>query len=130
MMSPGTYLNKRRVAAGLSIIDVAALVNTSPRLGGIDKVAWIDRIEKDIAALSPDVVAALSDVFRFSRRVLEQLITIRSYGPSAVQHAPQLCLICGCSQNDACFTGEATCGWASDDVCTACAPKSLSIKES
>lgn len=129
MMTPGTYLKKRRVAAGLTIIDVAAMVNTTPSIGSIDKVSWIDRIERDIAALSPDVIATLSDVFRFSRTVLQQLITIRSYGPSAVDPAPQICLMCGCSQNDACFDGHATCAWSTPDSCTACVPQSLALKE-
>lgn len=90
MMTPGTYLKKRRVAAGLSIIDLAAMVHTNPRWGGVDKVAWIDRIEHDVAALSPDVIATLAGVFRFSPTVLGQLITIRSYGEDAIDPAPRL----------------------------------------
>lgn len=122
MMTPGTYLRKRRVAAGLTIIDLAAMVHTNPRWGGVDKAAWIDRIERDIAALSPDVIATLADAFRFSRRVLEQLITIRSFGPDAIDEPLRLCLTCGCSQFDPCFDGHASCAWAGPDLCTACAP--------
>ena len=129
MMTPGTYLQKRRVAAGLSIMDVAALVHTDPRLGGIDKTAWIDRIEKDIAALSPDVIATLGRAFRFDRTVLQQLIAIRSFGADAVNPAPRVCLTCGCSQNDACSDGHATCAWSSEDLCTASAPTSFALKE-
>jgi transcriptional regulator with XRE-family HTH domain len=122
MMTPGTYLKKRRVAAGLSIIDLAAMVHTNPRWGGVDKVAWIDRIEHDVAALSPDVIATLADAFRFSRTVLGQLITIRSYGEDAIDPAPRLCMTCGCSEQDACFDGHATCSWSGPDSCTACVP--------
>lgn len=129
MMTPGTYLQKRRVAAGLSIMDVAALVQTDPRISGIDKTAWIDRIERDIAALSPDVIATLGRAFRFDRHVLQQLIAIRSFGADSVNPAPRICLTCGCSANDACFDGHATCAWASEDLCTACAPTSLALKE-
>lgn len=127
MMTPGTYLKKRRVAAGLAIIDVAAMVRTNPHLGGVDKVAWIHRIEEDIAALSPDVITSLASAFSFSRLVLLDLITIRSFGPDAVGTAPRLCMACGCSQNDACFVGEATCAWAGPDMCTACAPTSIAV---
>ncbi|EPR09894.1 hypothetical protein M527_07155 [Sphingobium indicum IP26] len=125
MMSPGTYLSKRRQAAGLSIDDVAAMVHTSPRLGEIDRRAWIERIERDVAAISPDVSAALADAFRFSRRVLQQLIDLRSYGPEAVEE-PQICMTCGCSQFDACLDpATATgCAWSSPDLCTACVPVS------
>ncbi|MEO7467380.1 MAG: helix-turn-helix transcriptional regulator [Sphingobium limneticum] len=122
MMTPGTYLQKRRIAAGLSIMDVAAMVHTNPRLGGIDKVAWIDRIEKDIAALSPDVIATLADAFRFSRTILLQLITIRSFGADAIDPQPRICIMCACTDNDACsaaVTGE-SCAWDSDHLCTFC----------
>ena len=30
----------------------------------------------------------------------------------------RVCRVCGCSQHDACLAG---CGWAEDDLCTACA---------
>lgn len=129
MMTPGTYLQKRRVAAGLSIIDLAAMVHTNPRLGGIDKAAWIDRIEKDIAALSPDVIATLADAFCFSRTLLLQLITIRSFGVDAVDPEPRICMMCGCSANDACFDGHASCAWSGPDSCSACVPTSLDLKE-
>lgn len=121
MMTPGTYLAKRRRAAGLSIDDVAAMVSTSPRLGEVDRRAWIDRIEQDVAAISPDVAAALSDAFLFSRRVLQQLIDLRSYGDGAVE-LPRLCITCGCSDLDPCVSrGGDACGWASEDLCSSCA---------
>ena len=125
-MSPGQYLKLRRVAAGLTLMDVAAMVSTNPRYGEIDKVAWIDRIERDIAALSPDVIATLSDAFRFSRQVLLQLITLRSYGPDAGEE-PRICHLCGCTERDACLdpaTGTG-CAWSGADTCTACTEKDL-----
>lgn len=121
MMSPGTYLQKRRVAAGLAIVDVAAMVRTSPHWGEIDRVAWIGRIEQDIAALSPDVIATLSDAFRFSRTVLLQLITLRNFGPDAGD-GPRICIGCACTERDPCCetaTGE-TCAWSTEQLCTSC----------
>ncbi|MEA3390048.1 MAG: helix-turn-helix transcriptional regulator [Pseudomonadota bacterium] len=125
-MTPGTYLKLRRVAAGQSLIDVAAMVATDPRYGEIDKVSWIDRIERDIAALSPDVIRTLGQAFRFSRPVLEQLITLRNYGPDADEE-PRICHLCGCTQNDACLdpdTGHG-CAWSGPDTCTSCTGKDL-----
>lgn len=125
MMTPGTYLAKRRSAAGLSIDDVAAMVSTSPRLGEVDRCAWIDRIEQDVAAISPDVAAALADAFPFSRRTLQQLIDLRSYGEGAVEQ-PRICMGCGCSDLDPCVdrVTHVACAWAAEDLCTSCAPSS------
>lgn len=123
MMTPGTYLKLRRQAAGLSIEDVAAMVHTAPRLGEIDRCGWIARLESDVAALSPDVIATLSDAFRFSRRVLHQLIDARSYGDDATD-LPRICLVCGCTDQDPCIDAkdDSCCGWSTADSCTACVP--------
>lgn len=125
MMTPGTYLQKRRIAKDLSVDDVAALVRTDPSLGEIDRRAWIARIEDDVAAISADVRASLIQLFPFSMPVLRWLIDLRNYGP--IFTAPAICQICGCSQFDACFDGHATCSWtnAATDLCTACIGKDL-----
>ncbi|HKY80853.1 MAG TPA: helix-turn-helix transcriptional regulator [Sphingobium sp.] len=125
MMTPGTYLSKRRAAAGFSIDDVAGMVHTSPRLGEVDRRAWIERIEQDIAAISPDVAAALADAFPFSRRVLQQLIDLRSYGAGCVAQ-PCICMACGCSDLDPCVdqVTHNACAWAAEDLCSSCAPSS------
>lgn len=122
MLSPGSYLKLRRQAAGLSIEDVAAMVHTAPRLGEIDRCGWISRIENDVAALSPDVIATLADAFRFSRRILQQLIDARSYGDASA--LTRICLICGCSDQDPCVDPNSfdCCGWSTADSCTACVP--------
>ncbi|MDX3908878.1 MAG: XRE family transcriptional regulator [Sphingobium sp.] len=120
MMSPGTYLARRRVAAGMSIDDVAASISTAPRLGEIDRRAWVERLEQDIAAISPDVIHTLSCVVPFDSLVLSQLVDFRSYGPPV--EPPRICMTCGCSALDAC---EPLCSWAGPDVCSACAPLEL-----
>ncbi len=33
---------------------------------------------------------------------------------------PQQCRECGCTQGNACVTVSGTCGWAKEDLCTAC----------
>lgn len=121
-LTPGTYLRLRRQSADLSIEDVAALVQTEPRWSEIDRVAWLLRIEADVAAISPDVAKSLKSTFRFSWKILGQLIDHRSYGRDAGE-PPRVCNICGCSAHDACFDGHATCAWSGDlNLCTACAP--------
>lgn len=126
MMTPGTYLKLRREAAGISITDVAGMVTTDPRYGEIDKVAWIQRLEADVAEMSPDVIIAMSKLFRFSRTVVLQLVTLRSYGPgSGVE--PRICHLCGCTEHDACLdqtTGHG-CAWSGPDTCTSCTGKDL-----
>lgn len=124
MMTPGSYLAKRRRAAGLSIDDVAAMVSTSPRLAKIDRHAWIERVEQDVAALSPDVVFALRAAFNFQIWVLAQLIEYRTYGKA--DPLPHLCASCGCSDRDPCIDPDNhdACAWATEDLCTSCAPSS------
>ncbi|MBB6191168.1 transcriptional regulator with XRE-family HTH domain [Sphingobium wenxiniae] len=127
MMTPGTYIAKRRQAAGLSIDDVAAMVSTSPRLGVIDRRAWIERIEQDVASISYDVAATLADAFPLSLHVLKQLIDLRSFGQCSGPE-PSLCIHCGCSDRDPCIDPEthAACGWAAGDICTSCTGKDSS----
>ncbi len=125
MFSPGTYIARRREAAGLSIEDVAALVHTAPRLGEVDRVAWLRRIERDVAALSPDVCASLARAFPLSGDVLGWLIDARSYGGGAGP-MPRVCAVCACSEYDPCFDPEThrTCAWSDQpgdvSLCTAC----------
>ncbi|ACB97292.1 hypothetical protein [Beijerinckia indica] len=33
----------------------------------------------------------------------------------------QVCMICGCSEEDACTTDSANCSWATPNLCSACA---------
>jgi transcriptional regulator with XRE-family HTH domain len=125
MLTPGQYLAARRRAAGLSVDDVAAAVDTVPHLGEIDRRAWIERIEADVAAIGHDVQHALLAAFPFSLPVLRQLADLRSYGVAA--GAPlRLCAVCACSEFDPCVIEDATgvcdtCDWHSATLCTACA---------
>lgn len=43
---------------------------------------------------------------------------------SLIVGIPRFCRVCGCTEDDACI-GEngVTCGWAEDDLCTACVGK-------
>lgn len=125
-MSPGTYLAKRRQAAGLSIDDVAGAVRTDPPVGEVDRAGWIRRIEENAVLPSFDVIHALGQLFPFSRSVLSELTDLHRAGsdPSA---APRLCMICACSDHDPCRESIGpgqwrACGWAAHDTCTRCVP--------
>ncbi|HEX7852300.1 MAG TPA: helix-turn-helix transcriptional regulator [Sphingobium sp.] len=121
-MTPGQYLALRRRAAGLSVEDVAARISTDPRLTEIHRVAWIRRVEEDVAHISWDVIDALFRLFPFSFAVLGALVELRSYGPDFCP-APRICSSCGCSEHEACRMDDSrSCAWAGPDTCTRCTP--------
>ena len=114
IISPGTYLAKRRQAAGLSIADVAARLATEPRVAEHVRVEWIDLIERDEMPAAFATIVALRRIYPFDLRILAMLVACTLY-PSAPP--PRICRVCACSQFDACPDG---CGWAEHDRCSAC----------
>lgn len=115
-MSPGTYLAKRRHAAGLELEDVALRVETTPHLNLRDRVDWLRRIEADISPITIVNASALLCVFPFSGSVLVQLSALRDV-QDAVTVGPRLCRECACSELDAC---EPACWWVEQDLCSTC----------
>lgn len=123
LMRPGTYLSKRRQAAGLAIEDVAARVACDPPAGERDRVAWLRNIERDIAPATLDVCTALLKVFRFDPTVLDRLIDLHSPFPLHAE-APAICTDCACSDRDACdVDGVIGCHWALPDLCSSCSAR-------
>lgn len=127
-MTPGTYLAKRRQAAGLSIDDVAERISTAPHLAAIDRKAWIERIEQDIDPISADVLATLLVAYQFAPTIVWRLTDAPLFSPEDLA-VPRICARCGCSDRDPCFLPgpepRQCCGWASDDICTSCTGKDL-----
>lgn len=120
ILTPGQYIAQRRIAAGLSIVDVAAEVATDPRLAEIDRTAWLNRIEADVAPVTLDVFAALHACFPLDPTVLQRLIDLRDL-PNDYAEAPRLCRVCACSEFDPCVDGQKRfCAWAEQDLCTSC----------
>ena len=137
MISPGAYLALRRAAAGLSLNDVArsllALPLSAPRLvahpAGVERRrirADLFTLESDMALLTPDHAAQLSQVFAFDWAVYQQLAAQHTLPAGGVDvwglPIPRLCAACGCSWQDACRTPAGPCGWSEEDpsLCTAC----------
>jgi len=115
-MTPGTYLRKRREAAGLELADVALMLPTEPHMDALGRAEWLRQIEADQAPIGINVIAALRYAFAFDASVLQRLGDIRMK-PSLA--APRICRVCACSQHDACVGG---CAWVDVDLCSSCAP--------
>ncbi|MCW2361645.1 MULTISPECIES: XRE family transcriptional regulator [Sphingobium] len=118
-MSPGTYLARRRAAAGLEVEDVALRIETTPYPMNLrDRVAWLRNIEQDVSPLTIGTAVALQQLYPFDGEVLIQLCVCIDNPQKA---PPAICRVCACTQHDACRDGDMTCGWAEDDLCTRCA---------
>lgn len=121
IMTPGTYLAKRREAAGLSIEDVAARTFTDPRISLRDRVEWLARIEQDVARPGVDVMTALARVYSFDPFILGYLVDLHGEMNFALER-PSICRECGCTECDACADGFGDgCHWVDADLCSSCA---------
>lgn len=117
-ISPGTYLRKRREAAGLSVTAIAIQIATEPRLAEHGRVDWIGGIEQDTMPARFETLVVLRNLFPFDFGVLERLVQI-SLG--ADLPAPQICRVCACSEHDACKVPPfGACWWLTNDLCTSC----------
>lgn len=125
IISPGTYLRKRRAAAGLSSADVAAMIVTEPRLPEHNLIDWLDRIEADMVPATFRTITCLRCCFSFDIEVLEALVAIQlAPARASIEPPPRLCRNCGCSERDACGDETApswACSWVEADLCSACA---------
>jgi hypothetical protein len=147
-MTPGTYLRKRREAAGLSVEQVALVMagkfgnlpraEQSPLVraaaGGVYGAAAafkgeIERLERDelLQDRSPiyiELVRLLDGAFPFDRNVFFALLGLAA-DPGLP--CPAICRNCTCSWNDACIDAlRRPCSWAevgADElpICTFCA---------
>lgn len=114
LMKPGEYLRRRRVAASMSIADVAQAVATEPRLAHHLRIEWIDLIERDVMPARFDTIVALATIIPFDMRVL---VALTDADPART--GPQLCKVCACSEWDPCG-GDTPCRWTTSDLCSAC----------
>jgi hypothetical protein len=127
--SPGQYIAKRRIAAGLSLDDVALRFETTPPVSARSRAEWLARIEADIDPISIGTAFALHGCFRFDPHVLDALIAIQA-GVRDVAR-PHLCRVCACSWHDACVDHafRDACAWfdAAQTLCTNCVGKAAAV---
>lgn len=127
VMSPGTYLRKRRESACLTIDDVALAIATAPSIPALDRAQWLTSVERDDAPVEEHMIDALSAVHElpFDKHVLRILVAIAR---GETFDAPALCRVCACSWWDPCLcTDGGDCAWVPDDpaLCTACQGRAL-----
>ena len=118
-LTPGAYLKRRRQAAGLSLADVAARLETQPRLAEHLRADWLERIEADIQPATFQTIVALREAYSFDLLVLLTLVNISLGIPVA---PPALCRICACSDDDICCSRVSfrMCDWVEPDLCSFC----------
>ncbi|MFC0683064.1 RodZ family helix-turn-helix domain-containing protein [Novosphingobium clariflavum] len=125
-MSPGTYLRKRREAAGLDMVEVAAaLIVIGDRVRTItsaDLLKLEERLfaaEADEPCLRVEQARLLRQVMVFDLEVYELLLLHHHFDPASGLPEPQICRSCGCTWHDAC---PGSCGWVAGDptLCTGC----------
>jgi len=89
-MSPGTYLRCCRLAAGLSLEDVAFGLSTTPPTSARNRAEILALYEGDVLPPPAGVIDALADLadqrrsFAFDRVLLEQLIARREDASAGV----------------------------------------------
>lgn len=120
-MRPGTYLQKRREAALLSVRDVALLMADDLTCVA-EVVQRIEEAESDEKGLHGGFAGKLHNVFSFDLEVYLILAALRA-DPKAEIPLPQICRECGCTWHDACWHPDhGSCAWVDGDptLCTHC----------
>lgn len=137
-MSPGTYLRKRREAAGVSL-ELAAVAflpwfqgtylaerfnevgHDGRRLVSLvlQVSAWLSELEDDKRFVDGIALSQVAGVMPFEREAYDRLVAIR-YGVDLPP--PAICRECGCGVITACFSEGHACAWSETDphLCTAC----------
>jgi hypothetical protein len=128
-MTPGTYLRKRREAAGLDLHQVAATLAVLPwavRPASTEDVVLLEKrlilAECGTHDLTPEQALLLRSVFRFDAEVYERLFLCHHAGRANGLPRPDVCRGCGCSWHDACEDAGVGCHWSAADptLCSAC----------
>ncbi|MDB5724973.1 MAG: hypothetical protein JWQ16_1727 [Novosphingobium sp.] len=112
-MTPGTYLQKRRMAAGLTVDELARQLGRNP----VQAANWATRIrmfEDDVDVVAQVTLVVLRGIFAFKPEIYLAMVHETRHGA--------VCRMCACSMFDPCQESSGQpCAWAEDDLCTACA---------
>lgn len=115
-MTPARYLQLRREAAGLSILQIAEHLASKP--GDVSLALSVIRSleQPGIRARHRSTLDSLRRAFPFDIDVYRQLCE------EPAERHPQICRGCGCSTYDACVEadGYTCCLWAVPTLCTRC----------
>lgn len=108
-ITPGGYLKGRRIAARLTLHDVADRIATEPHWSALVRANWLEQMEADIEPISIGTLAALSAIFPFDVAVIFELERHRL----GIEEAKTpICVMCGAIERDACaFTYSTACIW-------------------
>lgn len=124
LMSPGTYLRKRREAAGLELEDLALMLDSVPAVSARSRADLIANVERDAAPVTEDLMTAilrLGDALRIDPLIWIRLIDLAAGMDIAW---PKLCQSCACSEFDPCVHDvgghQVACHWVVNGLCSAC----------
>lgn len=136
VMTPGTYLRKRREAAGVSLelAAVAFLPCSNPpfqpllgppsvaqgMVAAVLKIAaWLGELESDQRQVDGIALMQMSGVVPFEREAYDRLFALHLGVDVA---PPSICRECGCGVFTACIDQGHPCAWSATDpdLCTAC----------
>lgn len=127
-MTPGTYLRKRREAAGVSreLAAVAFMPCSNPPYFPptlvaqvMDIARWLYELESDQRYVDGLALMQLSGVVPFEREAYDRLVALHLGVDVA---PPSICRECGCGVFTACIDQGHPCAWSETDpnLCTAC----------
>lgn len=115
-VTAGRYLSLRREAAGQSIDDIAAKTGDDRNADMLRR--YLTDAEAEATPLPGGTIVWLSTIIPIDVLVYQHLVAGRDAGP--------ICVGCGCTWDDACWTARGPCAWSTIttdfDVCTICAP--------
>lgn len=133
-MSPGTYLERRRVMAGYSIAALARELLTLTGFGTFRAESDFRRLQASLMAAeegtlhhSPERIDLIRNFVPLDPSVYSRLILLEREMPGVTIHG--ICKVCACSFHDPCTVpvvpaaglGASTCCWAEANLCSACA---------
>ena len=75
-ITPGTYIRLRREAAGLTIEDVAMMIESYPQVGVQRRIEGLTMIEADVEPISPSTAMVLHEVIGVDLRILAYWMAI------------------------------------------------------
>lgn len=140
-MSPGTYLERRRVMAGYSNASLARELIALTGFGTQRTLDDLRRLQLTLIAAEQDTLHHSADRIDLIRNfvpldpaVYFRLIELHREAPGLTIHG--VCRVCACSFHDPCTLpvdpaaglGTSTCCWVEADLCSACSDAARTLQ--